>query len=231
MSKARTRTASIMPKRKARPSARSKPTALPVSLPPPASPEPTSLPPFPPSLSEKLIQTSDTLISAATTLPDPSKSRSLPSNSLIRQKVLAIIALRVQGKTNAEIAEILHVTPGTVHAYMYRAGKNGWLAKKAVDPTNRLEYEIAHKVVRNLDEMLDSDNESRRDQATMKTAEGTLFKQFADASAQAPPMAVIGIRIEMPAGEPTPIREGTTGGTMRWVEADIVPGDEEKAAK
>jgi hypothetical protein len=140
--------------------------------------------------------------------------------------VLAIIALRLAGKTRDEIAAELNVKPTTINQYMYVAGKNGWLSKRAIDPTDRLEYEIAHKVVRNLDEMLDSDNESRRDQATMKTAEGTLFKKFAEAAGQAPPLAIIGIRIEMPtSGEPAPIREGTTGGTMRWVEAEVVDGE------
>lgn len=213
MSRARTRTAKVMPK-KARLRARSKSPALPVSLPPPASPEPTSLPSV----------TTEKRIHSTGGVPEERDWSHLPSNALLRQKVLAIISMRVAGKSTDEIAETLHVKPATIRQYMWIAGKNGWLARRAVDPTDRLEYEIAHKVVRNLDEMLDSDNEGRRDLATMKTAEGVLFKKFGDA-AQAAPLAVIGIKIEMPAGPAVTIREGTTGGTMRWVEGEVSDGE------
>src|SRR5882672_3909280 len=105
---------------------------------------------------------------------------------------------------------------------MFLAGRNGWLSKHAVDPTDRLEYEIAHNVVRNLDEMLDSTNEDRRDLATLKTAEGTLFKKFAEVQNVAPPLTMIGVRIEMPnVGAPMPIREGTTGGEPLWKEGEV----------
>jgi hypothetical protein len=161
------------------------------------------------------------------TPPAPTLKRDttvLPPKSLIRLRVLEIIKGRIEGKTNDEIAQALGVKPATVRQYMFLAGKNGWLKKHAVDPADRLEHEIAHKVVRNLDEMLDSGDESRRDQATLKVADGMLFKKFAADAQQAPPLAVIGIRIEMPAA-PLTIREGTTGGAPRFVEAEVVNGD------
>lgn len=147
----------------------------------------------------------------------------LPSNSLVRQKVLAIISMRLEGKDNDEIAKVLGISPNSIKQYMYLAGRNGWLKNKAVDPNDRLEHEIAHKVVRNLDEMLDSPDESRRDVATLKTADGMLFKRFAEQQGQAQPLAVIGVRIEMPANGTMPtIREDTTGGTPRWAEGEVI---------
>ena len=150
----------------------------------------------------------------------------LPSNSIVRTKVLAIISLRIQGKNTAEIATELGIKERSVNQYMYLAGKNGWLKKKAVDPNDRLQFELAQKVVRNLDEMLDSTDESRRDLATLKTAEGMTFKQFGEQANQAPQMTMIGIRIEMPTmpegAPPMTIRPETTGGTPRWAEGEVV---------
>lgn len=151
----------------------------------------------------------------------PRDRTKLPSNSLVRQKVLAIIALRVQGKTHAEIAEALGLAEGSVRQYMWLAGRNGWLSRKAVDPTDRLQYEIAHKVVRNLDEMLDSDEESRRDSATMKVAEGMLFKTIAEQAQQAPAVTMIGVRVEVVPGASTVVREGTTGGAGHYVDGEV----------
>lgn len=144
----------------------------------------------------------------------------LPSNSIIRQKVLQIVALKLQGLTYEEMAPEIGLKVSSIRTYMHLAGKNGWLAKHAIDPTDRLQYELTHKVVRNLDEMLDSKDEERRDVATLKTAEGMLFKQLAEQTQQAP-MAMIGIRIEMPAGANQTIREDTGGGTPRY---EIVDG-------
>lgn len=168
---------------------------------------------------------------AATSPVSPARDRTvLPSKSLVRIRVLEIIKYRLEGKSNDEIAQALGVKPATVRQYMFLAGRNGWLKKHAVDPADRLEHEIAHKVVRNLDEMLDSEDVDRRDLATMKTAEGMLFKRFAaEQVAQAPPLAVIGIRIEMPPNVSTEVREGTTGGAPRYVEAEILNGEKTPA--
>jgi predicted transcriptional regulator len=154
----------------------------------------------------------------------PRKDRTvLPSNSLIRQKVMAIIAMRVDGKETSEIAKALSISEKSVGQYMWLAGKNGWLKRNAVDPTDRLQYEIAHKVVRNLDEMLDSDSEERRDHATLEVAKGTIFKQVADVNA-APPLTMIGVRVEVVQGANTAIREGTTGGTAHYIDGETLDG-------
>lgn len=163
---------------------------------------------------------------AALPASSPKKDRTvLPPKSLVRLRVLEIVKYRIEGRTNDEIAQLLGIKPASVRQYMFLAGRNGWLKKHAVDPADRLEHEIAHKVVRNLDEMLDSGDVNRRDVATLKVADGMLFKKFAAEAAAPPALAVIGIRIEMPAGAPQgPIREGTTGGSPRFVEAEVIDG-------
>lgn len=153
----------------------------------------------------------------------------LPPNSMVRRKVLAIIAMRLEGKNNEEIGKLLDIKPASVNQYMYLAGKNGWLKNRAIDPSDRLDHEVAHKVVRNLDEALDSPDEERRDKATKIVAEGMLFKRYNEQAQQAPPNLMIGVRIEMPntPGTPAPtIREGTTGGEPLWREGEVVNGPE-----
>ena len=210
MSRVRKSKAKAVPKRRKR--APAAPTAVapmptlpPASASPVTSPSPTALAPI-----------------AKAKPPAPPRDRTkLPSNSVVRQKVLAIIALRVQGKNTDEIADTLGLSAKSVNQYMWLAGRNGWLSKQAVDPTDRLQYEIAHKVVRNLDEMLDSDSEQRRDLATIKVAEGTLFKQLNDQSQQTPPVTMIGVRVEVVQGANTTIREGTTGGTGHYIDGEV----------
>jgi predicted transcriptional regulator len=216
MSKSRVRAAKTVPKPRIADKqaiAAIEPAHLPLQVIPEAASLPSQLP----------------TVSNLPTPGKPAKKRDrtiLPSNSLVRHKVLAIVAMKLEGKTKKEIGDHLHLSESSVNQYMWLAGKNGWLKKLAIDPADRLEHEIAHKVVRNLDEMLDSENEDRRDVATLKTAEGMLFKRFGTDAAQAPPLAVIGIRIEMPTGAnaPTALREGTTGGAARFVDGQVIEG-------
>lgn len=213
MAKSRKRSAKSVPRRSALVPT---PAVLPASLPLPVSTE----------LAPSSAAPTAALAPISARVPRKRDRTALPSNSLVRTKVLAIIAMRIQGKNTAEIAAELGIKERSVNQYMYLAGKNGWLKKKAVDPNDRLQFELAQKVVRNLDEMLDSDDESRRDLATLKTAEGMTFKQFGEQASQVPQMTVIGVRIEMPTraeGAPeVTIRPETTGGTPRWIEADVV---------
>jgi hypothetical protein len=204
MAKARVKAAKVMPTKARRPRARQN-AALPASLPPQAT-----------------TATSSTLPIRVV----PKRDRSiLPPNSVIRQKVLLIIGLRLQGKSTEEIATELGLKPATINQYMFFAGRNGWLKKTAIDPSDRLEHEVMHKVVRNIDEALDSPDEERRDRMTVKAAEGVLFQKYKnDQSQVAAPITMIGVRIEMPniPGQPTPtVREGTTGGEPLWKEGEV----------
>jgi hypothetical protein len=145
----------------------------------------------------------------------------------MHQKVLVIISMRLEGKDNEEIAAALNIKPASVNQYMYWAGKYGWLSKDAVDPNDRLTHELSHKVVRNMDEALDSDDEERRDRMTVKVAEGVLFPRYKDQQQTVAPMTMLGVKIEFshPPGEALPkVREGTTGGEPLWKEGEVVDG-------
>ena len=152
--------------------------------------------------------------------------RRIPKNSVIRQKALAIMAMRLAGHDNETIAKELQLSQGSLNQYLWMAGKNGWIPRKRgfADPKDSLEFSLAHKVVKNLGDLLDSEDAETKKEVTLEVAKGTLFKRFSDQNAQAPQTTVLAVRIEMPAGEPTIIRERTTGGRGRWIEGEVDAG-------
>jgi hypothetical protein len=152
----------------------------------------------------------------------------LPKRSRIRQKVLLILALKAEGKTPAEISAQLGLTIGTIRTYLYVAGKNGWLPR--YDPKDVLEYELTHKIIKNLDEALDDDTRNTKTGMKVKTttalkmAEQTMFK---DAQAHTAPstMMVLGVKVEV-VGDTQTVREGTVRATPHFIEGQTT---EEKA--
>ena len=158
--------------------------------------------------------------------PHIQKVRQMPKNSVVRQKALAILALRLAGHDNETIAKELNLSERSLNQYLWMAGKNGWIPRKRgfIDPKDDLEFDLAHKVVKNLGDLLDSDDAETKKEVTLEVAKGTLFKRFGDQNTQAPQTTVLAVRIEMPAGEPTIIRDGTTGGRGRWLEGEVDAG-------
>lgn len=141
----------------------------------------------------------------------------LADDSPIREKALKIVAMEAAGVPREEVAKALGIAVGTLKGYLYKAGANGWL--EFSEPRNKLEYQILHKVVRNLDQALDSEDMELRTNVALKTAEGTLFKHYDAPQGQAA-QTMIGVRIEVVGGPQTPMREGTTGGTPAYVEGE-----------
>ena len=217
------------------------PTAWP-SVPTAYQSEPDYLTPTP--LSEVCTQTSDkpanesatdapieTIAESASLAPAPGlgipRIRTYPANSSIRSKAIKIVALRAAGLEDKEIAEILKIKHvQTIRNYVYIAGQHGWL--NIADPKQQLEYQMMHKVVRNLDEALDDVERNRNTGVPVKTevalrvAEGTLFKQF-DQLQQGPvqQQTVVAIRIEYPPGAKQEVRENTINGVSAYVEGDL----------
>lgn len=193
--------------------------ADPVQSPPPA--EVGAAPPsLPPAASEALAPP-----------PPATKPRwFLPKSSVVRKKALAIIAMRANGYTRAQISEELGIAPSTIDDYVYRATKSGALVGRdgrslLADPKEELETTLAHKIVRNFNEALDSPDEARRDHVTLEVAKGTIFKRFDPAKeAGAAPMTVLAVKIEMPAGAAMEARPGSIGGTPAYTEGEIVDG-------
>lgn len=152
----------------------------------------------------------------------------LTPDSPIRLTALKIIAMRQAGVDEGEIAAALGLARTTLAGYVYKAGKMGWLDSD--NPHDALEYQILHKVVRNLSEGLDlppgrelQNGMPVRTQVALKIGEGTLFKKFAADQQAAAPSTVVAIRIEtgVPSGPVPTIREGTTGGAPAFIEGDL----------
>ncbi len=164
----------------------------------------------------------------------PNLEHKLPKTSLVRKKALAIIGLRARGYTTEEIAQELQIKPNSVYSYLWRAGRAGLLSKKdhslLDNPTERIEYELTHKAVDNLAEMLNSDQILERGQksvkmeATFEMAKGVLFEKFRKVPEQAPQtMNALKIEIVMPTSGQNEARAGSIGGTpMNFIEGEKV---------
>lgn len=141
-------------------------------------------------------------------------------DSSIRDKVMIILPMRHSGMSFEEIAEHLKLSPRTVKDYIHIAGRNGWL--DLTDPKEKIDYQLIHKVVRNLDEMLDSPDPEVKERVTMKTAEGTVFKQYGMQIGQVMPAStILAIKIEMPPGVQSEPREDALGGVPAYIEAEV----------
>jgi hypothetical protein len=148
----------------------------------------------------------------------------LPDNSLIRKKVLAIIAMECAGKSHTEIAAELGIKEKTIRQYKFIAGKKGWLT--SVDPRDQLEYNLGHKIVENFKEALDSPDPARKDKMTVELAKGTIFKKFDAQASVAPPMSALTINIvnaPTEGGSAPTVRVGTMHGTPKtYTDAQVV---------
>ena len=186
---------------------------------------------LPPALADPAQPPPEAIVVPATLdSPHIAKVKALPKNSVIRQKALAIMAMRLAGHDNEDIARELELSERSLNQYMWMAGKNGWIPRKRglVDPKDELEFSLAHKVIRNLDDAMDDDTRNTKTGMPVKTevalevAKGTLFKRFGEQNSAIVQTAVLAVKIEMAPGTPTQVREGTTGGVGRWIEADVV---------
>ena len=169
----------------------------------------------------------------ALTKRTPKPAWQIEKNSVVRKKAVAIIAMRAQGLSNDEIATELKIRPSSVTNYVWMATRSGFLLNKAgsffTDPKDTVEFELSHKIVRNLNAALDDEpvivasgeikSVSRQMyDATMELAKGSLFKRFdppKDGSTLPNMQQVLAIKIDMPTAleSPLTIREGSIGGT------------------
>ena len=146
----------------------------------------------------------------------------LPDDSKVRAKVMTILAMRVAGIEDEQIAKELHIGAATLRNYIYLAGKHGWLTAEAIaNPVAAVEYTLLHKVVRNLDASLDSEDKDERGRVTEKLYDATLAKHWAPVVASGPAQTLVAIRIEHPAGPPQQVREGTVQGLSAWVDGEV----------
>jgi predicted transcriptional regulator len=149
-----------------------------------------------------------------------------PPDSSVRSKVYQILAMRVEGVSEEEIATAMGLKPATISQYMWIAGRSGWLGDMA-NPKDKLQYEMMHKVVRNLDTALDDDSRLRtgmpvKTDVALKVAEGTLFKQFSEEKGSAVQTNLLSIRVVVEGGEKPQVREDAIGGMPAYVEGETV---------
>ena len=193
-----------------------------------ATPTQAVVPSLPPAPGATTLSLSPVQLSDAR--PKPAKvpaSNKIEGKSLIRRKALAIVAMRAQGYTSEEIAAELKVRVATLSTYVYRAVKSGFLVNSKgesllADPKDQVEYELAHKVVRNLGVLLDCGDTKIQKEVTLEVAKGTLFKKFdQQVNVPLPNMNVLSLRIEMPRGaEAITVREGSIGGKPAYLEGE-----------
>lgn len=149
----------------------------------------------------------------------PQPAWRLPEDSDIREIAMKIIAFRLGGMSDADIAGYLEISAKSVRTYVYRAHMNGWLNYNS--SKEAIEFGLMPKVIRNLDAALDDDyrNENTglrvKTQVALKIAEGVTFKEFGpDLTPQQPlSQTAISIKIEHPTN-PVTLREGTIGGYL-----------------
>lgn len=142
---------------------------------------------------------------------------------------MQIIAMRIAGMSDPEIAEALKISEKSISPYVYRATKNGWLDIE--DPTQKLEYQLMHKVVRNLDDSLEDNARHAtsmvpvKTQVAMKIAEGTIFKKYDNPANAVASTTIVAVKIEMPEGPRPQIRAGNdVGGVPAHIDAEILNG-------
>lgn len=140
---------------------------------------------------------------------------------------MRILAMRLAGMPDKDIADYLKISPKSIGPYIYKAGKNGWI-QEFTNPRETIEAGLMHKVLRNLDSALDDDARNEKTMMPVKTAvalkiaEGTVFKDFEPAAA-APPAQMTAVSIRIERTDPIPIREGTIGGTPHFIEGAYDP--------
>lgn len=186
-----------------------------------------SLPPAP--LDETPQVASDTPVKWTERPPvgHPDRSWWLPDDSKVRPTAMAIIARRIQGEDDADIAKALGISEKSISPYVYRATRNGWLDID-YNPKERVQFQMMHRVVEQLEEGLKDGERMNtgmrvRTAVALKVAEGTLFKQFDQQVAVQQGSTVVAVQVIMPEGPRQMIRADTTGGTPAYIDAEVVP--------
>ncbi len=156
----------------------------------------------------------------------PDRSWWLPDNSTVRPVAMQIIAMRLSGMEDAEIAKSLGISANSISPYVYRATKNGWLDID-YNPKERIQFQMMHKVVAQLEEGLTDGARMNtgmkvRTAVALKIAEGTVFKQFDQQVAPNAASTVVAVQVIMPDGPHQEIRPDTTGGTPAYIDAEVV---------
>jgi hypothetical protein len=143
-------------------------------------------------------------------------------------RALQIVAMRADGQTDDEIALALGIKKSTLYTTVYRASRNGLLTFDSYK--DQIEFQLIPKAVKKVHDNIDNDDTAAKDMsvgmhAALKIMEWTAVKHYDQQAQTVVPTAIVGIKIEVVGGAPTPMREGTSMGTNTYV--DALPVDED----
>ncbi len=142
-----------------------------------------------------------------------------PKDSTVYKIAMGAIALRAQGIHGQDIAERLGVSYLTMKTYIYRATKRGWLTFNSFDDhEDKVEYVLADKAIRNMNDLLDDADVNVRKEMTLETLKGTgVFKQHQAVKVDNTTNVGLALKVmvEMPtfSGPVPAVRAGTVGGS------------------
>lgn len=152
-----------------------------------------------------------------------------PKDSRTYKTVMATIALKAQGLKYAEIAEQLELSVNTIKTYLFRAEQKGWLNLDSFsDPEDKLDVVLRSKAVRNINALLDGDEDFKGDkETTLEVAKGLgMLKQHqvVKSDQQTTVGVALKVHVEMPPGLSSAgaaIRSGSIGG-MPAFDAEVI---------
>lgn len=137
----------------------------------------------------------------------------------LRERIAQYVELRALNPElkTAEIARRIGLPPSTLYSYISRAVKQGIL--KFDDPISRLDYEIAPKVLDNLNTYLDQKDK----QVTIEAAKGLLFPAYKEAKGISDQQNrnFLAIKFEFPAGA-DPVLAGGSDGPAKTIGGTVV---------
>lgn len=171
--------------------------------------------------------------------PPPRTKHAKAKQSMVRKQALAIVAFRAAGYSTKQIADELHVLPGSIKTIMWRASKQGFLKNPKTgeslldDPIDVVEYELGTLAVDNYRKLLTDDTilergqKSTRMEATLEFAKNVLFKKVEGVrETPAQTMNALKIEIVMPTTGMSEARPNAMGGKPQsFLDAKIEEGN------
>lgn len=142
---------------------------------------------------------------------------SIEKGSVPHQQAMRVLAMRVTGLSDKEIAAQLGVPSQTLRNYLHYAGRSGLLTEFA-NAREQLEYALVPKALREIDRALDDQARHQTSgmtvaaQMAIRVAEGTVMKEFNPVETGDATSTTIAVQVVMPEGALQTMRVDAIGG-------------------